>query len=511
MKIDDENLKEALSQMALMKGIAARSMTQLLAEHHAAFVDQGHVFVNQGEYTAQFAVILEGMVDITRAVPGGGVERLAALGPGQWFGEMSALSNQPALATVKASMASTLLLIDPPLFKELYRDKYDFKQLIDAEYRKRALVANLRSVPLFKGVAEQALLNLKDSAELIVVGEGKKPDVLGKKNDPADAIYLVRSGAIKKTTVGPDGKERILGYFNDNSSFGERAVLDDDTLRSWDGDYETMTRCDLVRVSREAIEEAFSFDPDLMRLLKTKALQITQEEDSGFAIGALELGDDVKPTDEALADRMRIMIDKESIKGGEALVIDLERCTRCNACVESCVAVHDDRVPRLSKKGNRISADKVLTSACYNCQVPSCMAKCNDGAIRRDSQGNIHFIFDNCTGCTACVLACPYDVIRMTPPPYEGPFMRKRTLLETLPFIGGVFTKLEEAKATKEREAARQENAIQAMTSAHTGKDVFGKAIKCDLCQGMPFEACIYNCPCNAISRRVPEDVVLTG
>jgi Fe-S-cluster-containing hydrogenase component 2 len=43
-----------------------------------------------------------------------------------------------------------------------------------------------------------------------------------------------------------------------------------------------------------------------------------------------------------------------------------------------------------------------------------------------------------------------------------------------------------------------------------TGKDetISGKAIKCDLCAGMPFEACVYNCPCSAIERVSPEDVV---
>ena len=30
---------------------------------------------------------------------------------------------------------------------------------------------------------------------------------------------------------------------------------------------------------------------------------------------------------------------------------------------------------------------------------------------------------------------------------------------------------------------------------------------KCDRCEGLPFEACVYNCPCNAISRRAPSEV----
>ena len=37
--------------------------------------------------------------------------------------------------------------------------------------------------------------------------------------------------------------------------------------------------------------------------------------------------------------------------------------------------------------------------------------------------------------------------------------------------------------------------------------EVMAKAIKCDLCAGLPFEACVYNCPTYAIDRRRPEDL----
>ena len=36
-------------------------------------------------------------------------------------------------------------------------------------------------------------------------------------------------------------------------------------------------------------------------------------------------------------------------------------------------------------------------------------------------------------------------------------------------------------------------------------------AIKCDLCAGLPFEACVYNCPCGAISRQNPEALKAIG
>ncbi|HUR28741.1 MAG TPA: hypothetical protein VM509_11185, partial [Planctomycetota bacterium] len=39
------------------------------------------------------------------------------------------------------------------------------------------------------------------------------------------------------------------------------------------------------------------------------------------------------------------------------------------------------------------------------------------------------------------------------------------------------------------------------------GEKVQGKSIKCDLCAGLPFEGCVYNCPTSAISRVNPADL----
>ena len=36
---------------------------------------------------------------------------------------------------------------------------------------------------------------------------------------------------------------------------------------------------------------------------------------------------------------------------------------------------------------------------------------------------------------------------------------------------------------------------------------VNGKTIKCDLCAGLPFEACVYNCPTTAILRKEPQSL----
>ncbi len=501
-KLSQDSLQEKLLALPIFGGLGKAAVSSLMDFHRFVVCEANTTFVNQGEYTSECCVLLEGLVTVYRSEPGKeGVQKLGTLGPGDWFGEMSALSNQPAMATVRADTRCILVAIDPPLFKDLYKGRNPFKQLIDGKYRERALAAHLRAVPLFKGIPEEKLLALQQGAEFVVLE--KDGEVIAERGKLADAIYLIRSGAVKLTARGVKGEELILSYFMDNSSFGEQALAHEN--REWRGTFTTMTRTDLVKVPAELIERAFADDEKTLEVLRTTADLIVAEE-LGQMTGLYDETDEVKGVEQLAADRLEILVEKQSIKGGEALVIDLKKCTRCNACVESCVAVHEDRVPRLSKKGSRVSIDMVLSSACYSCRIPECMSGCNDGAIRRDSMGSVRFIYDNCTGCTACVQKCPYDVIRMTPPPGEAKIVPDRGLLDTLPFFGSWFTSKKLEKAKQEAEQREVEESI----SARTKKKVKAKAIKCDLCAGLPFEACVYNCPCSAISRINPEALLRT-
>jgi Fe-S-cluster-containing hydrogenase component 2 len=104
-------------------------------------------------------------------------------------------------------------------------------------------------------------------------------------------------------------------------------------------------------------------------------------------------------------------------------------------------------------------------------------------------------------------MVCPYEVISMTPPPKTAdsqPKFKRHWFLRTLPFIGHKF------EGNHDVGAPAQADEPSTVVSALRQKPVQGKAIKCDLCAGLPFEACVYNCPTQAIGRVNPE-TLLTG
>jgi Fe-S-cluster-containing hydrogenase component 2 len=94
------------------------------------------------------------------------------------------------------------------------------------------------------------------------------------------------------------------------------------------------------------------------------------------------------------------------------LLLDLEKCTRCDQCVRACADAHEG-VTRLVREGLRFDKYLVATS-CRSCRDPLCMVGCPVGAIRR--RGSMEIIIEDwCVGCGLCVSNCPYGNLNLHP------------------------------------------------------------------------------------------------
>ena len=491
-------------QSDLIEGLLKQPLFAKLSKKHQKLMGEfadivefpaGSDFIRQGEYTREFFLVLSGIVSAYRTEKDGQTELIEQLGPGKWFGELSAISNQPSLARLKADTTCVMAVLDGGLFKELHQFSKDFREQVDALYRKRSLAQHLRVVPLLGGLSRDLLRTLRPHARF---EQYAKDEVVARSGDIAEQIVLVRSGGVARTRTDSAGKEQLVGYLMANSSFGEQAFLGQGG--TWEGTYTALMPTDALVLPIAAIQSTFQDQPEVLETLR-KTARLIAAEDAGIHTGYYDdsgLNDPGGTSTTKLDEQLEIMVHSESIKGGEALAIDLAKCVRCNACVESCVAVHDDGVPRLSKKGNRISADGnamgkelSLTTSCYHCETPGCMMACYYGAIRRDSQGLIRFVWDNCVGCAECTKGCPYDVIRLTAPP-DAEGAGSTGWLQNLPLIGNLFNKPTRPQLSPAERGYYKE------------QEVKGKAVKCDRCEGLPFEACVYNCPCGAIERVPP-------
>jgi Fe-S-cluster-containing dehydrogenase component len=110
--------------------------------------------------------------------------------------------------------------------------------------------------------------------------------------------------------------------------------------------------------------------------------------------------------------RLDFLADHRFLNGTHTMLINLDRCTRCDDCVRACAATHDNN-PRFVRQGPKHD-NLMVANACMHCVDPVCMIGCPTGAIARDADtGTVRINDSTCVGCGTCANSCPYEAIRM--------------------------------------------------------------------------------------------------
>jgi CRP-like cAMP-binding protein len=84
---------------------------------HEVSVSEGAVVVNEGDYSYEFFAILSGTAEVLR-----GGEKVAELGPGDFFGEIGVVERGLRGATVRATSGMRLLTLTSWDLKRLEKD-----------------------------------------------------------------------------------------------------------------------------------------------------------------------------------------------------------------------------------------------------------------------------------------------------------------------------------------------------------------------------------------------------
>ncbi|KLU62363.1 tetrathionate reductase subunit B precursor [Peptococcaceae bacterium CEB3] len=105
-----------------------------------------------------------------------------------------------------------------------------------------------------------------------------------------------------------------------------------------------------------------------------------------------------------------------------ALLVDLQRCLGCDTCTLACK--QENGTPRdvffarvLNMETGTFPKVKrsYLPVLCNHCADAPCLRACPNKAIFRRSDGIVLIDQDRCNGTGACVSACPYGNIFLTP------------------------------------------------------------------------------------------------
>jgi Fe-S-cluster-containing dehydrogenase component/CRP-like cAMP-binding protein len=326
------------------------------------------------------------------------------------------LGRTPRVATVFAEEPSLLIEIRWQGLRDIMRHDRDgaLKRQIEEVFRERALAAFLRNDPLFRGLSEEHLQEIVAACEFNSYGDydSAKPirDSAADKNDPTVAhepivveeghypngVLLVRSGIARVSRKHHNGRQTV-GYATAGQAFGIEEI--------------SATAKTGQRVDYQARLSAIGFLNVILvpTHLVEKYLLDRLQQQAVTRSPSDETGSNRQAVDSNLLD---FLVDHRFVQGTATMVIDLDRCTRCDDCVKACATAHDGN-PRFIRHGP-VHGHSMIANACLQCADPICMIECPTGAIHRDrTDGFIVINEQTCIGCAQCANNCPFDAIRM--------------------------------------------------------------------------------------------------
>ncbi len=350
----------------------------------------------------------------------------ATMSPGDFFGEIAALSRSARTSTIFAvGDATEMLEIRWQGLRDLLRFDDHLRHHIDRIYRERTLATHLREIPIFRRLNDEQLKRVIEQTQFGTYGdydwsgdykrlvkEGtrspEKETIIAQEGDYPNGVVLIRSGFARLSQKFGHG-HRTLNYLSAGSEFGLREIAHNwahkDTVPFQHSlrvigythvivvPAPVMEEIVLPTVPRDQLPEFFT----PAELAGTEQSESQQKLDAGAKIGP---------------ELMEFLTENRYFNGTSTMVIDMERCTRCDDCVRACASTNEGN-PRFLRHGQTTGRIMVANS-CMHCADPVCLIGCPTGAIHRGQTGGEVIVNQaTCIGCSICSNNCPYEAIRM--------------------------------------------------------------------------------------------------
>ncbi|MEZ6148950.1 MAG: cyclic nucleotide-binding domain-containing protein [Pirellulaceae bacterium] len=346
---------------------------------------------------------------------------------GELFGEMAAVTRSPREYTAVAETESILLEIRWQGLKLLQQDPA-FRQLLDERYRSEILRTHLRETMLFRFIPEESLQQVVEAARMESFGnlewyaeyrQGLKQParqriaaepLIAEEGSYAVGLWIVRGGFARLSRRQGAG-HRTLAYLGKGQVFGLRELAqnfhnDQAVPLPYQESLRAIGYVDALCIPKQVVNEhilPFVRHADLPEPLLVPRYQFNQP----VVDAPLETNEHNVETG-----LLEFLVDQRLMNGQQAMVIDTERCTRCDDCVRACAKTHQG-TPVFVRQGPQYGP-WLFAQACMHCEDPVCMIGCPTGAIHRDHEsGLVQINAQTCIGCKTCAESCPYDNIRM--------------------------------------------------------------------------------------------------
>jgi Fe-S-cluster-containing dehydrogenase component/CRP-like cAMP-binding protein len=359
--------------------------------------------------------------DVPRLLEHTGSVQLRA---GDIFGEMAALTRTPRTATVIADGHAALVEIRWQGLRDIMRRSPAIRDHVERQYRENSLCVHLREVSLMRHLPDDVVDQIAAATEFESYGNfdwytdfssGSKrtaaeqlatEPVIAEEGDVPTGLLLIRSGFARKSTRYGHG-HRTDAYLGKGQVFGCEELSEWRATGEpvpWRHSLRAVGYVDVLRVPVNIVNELI-LPHCHVPVEKCKMTLADASAHSAIRGSNSDVSD-------AESRRLDFLTDRRFLNGTQTMLINLDRCTRCDDCVRACAATHENN-PRFVRQGPKHD-NLMVANACMHCVDPVCMIGCPTGAIARDSDtGTVRINDRTCIGCATCANSCPYEAIRM--------------------------------------------------------------------------------------------------
>ncbi|MGB0721138.1 MAG: 4Fe-4S binding protein [Gammaproteobacteria bacterium] len=376
---------------------------------------------------------------------------------GALFGVIAALGRVRRTATIYAETPCEVLEMRWQALRDIKARDESWNEIIESSYRGTQLQIQINDHPLFRDLDPQVRKRIVDatlnetygSFEWHVgfkdrprgVASEKDEPLVNRQGDYPDGLLLV-GGGFGRVAVELSHGRRTIEYLREGDTYGL-----DELYETWKSGQVQPLRTTLTALG-------------YMHVMRVP-----------YDVLVEHVFPEMEPPTQSLADAaqrpfaddafLEWAVQERFINGTRTMLIDTERCVRCDDCVRACSRTHNGN-PRFLRHGKSLG-HWMVANACMHCVDPVCMIGCPTGAIHRSLDGGSVIINDDsCIGCGTCAQSCPYDNIRLV----------------------GI-----------------QDTDGRPVLDPQSQKPIL-KATKCDLCEGHPGgPSCARACPHDALQR----------
>jgi Fe-S-cluster-containing hydrogenase component 2/CRP-like cAMP-binding protein len=321
--------------------------------------------------------------------------------------ELNDLLKRPDLCESKAWPSDKL----PPEEQEL-REKGPKGRTVVETYRLNRLLVEGAFPGVFRSVRdfrprldadfEHLVKVVRDHSSVVPTPlRPREGEVIFEDGTAADGLYIILEGRVRLNLKSP-GSHIAFNHLVENGFFGESCIDEEHPKYLYQA--EALTNCNLLKIERRAILAIAKEFPDFNDMLLWEAARMRRRIEHAI------LGHRLPPVDLPPPTAAKLM------RATNLLVIDMDRCTRCDQCVQACSASHQGH-PRFHRANPDLRIGRFeIAGACVHCSDAPCLEDCPVGAIALLENGSVQVLRDRCISCRKCERVCPFGVIEYHPP-----------------------------------------------------------------------------------------------